>query len=544
MLVNDKGIVVGNNKDVATAYQEGLANGFGEDRCDLFKKLLKAIITDNAEYTRDGKIKLKTTVKAIFDYHVDKKPMCFTCKSEEKYVSTAVDNFKNWIGEWEDEKISIHSTTPSSSYIIKDRAKLIDFLLYFNHKQYIGTFKERVAKFESDLSKFGFSDGALYIMRWHDFCVRAAFKLAKDDENVYELFYRIYNNQDFKDIKSAPATQIEIDEYEEFTNNIMLDFNNINEYGSIDDSPSRNVDDPLTLYQFVRLHRLAFDRAHLSSYKILCDIILNEKLPENLTNERWEEWEDEDRESIHRSVLNKISENDCFLRKIFDQACESTYGEFLNKYREALVKCRISDYRSEISDKHLKTVFDSMIAAEECREFLKLEGVSGFSEGWATADTDPSSINNDLKIKLHERCERFFFAAIESGEGRDSQNTWINQEIENSDIIWDSLFYRGESVSKELMIWTLILCLNSEGLKGYCTRSELGNPESIAKKIIFKINKILGIVGMSLLNGNFSEAEFLLVNAIYHIDYKKLYNSQKTYYPFREYVLNIRNSAV
>lgn len=434
MLVNDKGIVVGNNKDVANAYQGGLANGFGEDRCDLFKKLLKAIITDNAEYTRDGKIKLKTTVKAIFDYHVDKKPMCFTCKSEEKYVSTVVDNFKNWIGEWEDEKISIHSTTPSSSYIIKDRAKLIDFLLYFNHKQYIGTFKERVEKFESDLSKFGFSDGALYIMRWHDFCVRAAFKLAKDDENVYELFYRIYNNQDFKDIKAAPATQIEEDNYEEFTNSIMIDFNNINKYGSIDDSAYVNANESLTLYQFVKLHRLAFDRAHLSSYRIWCYVVLTGKMPESLSNGKWEVWDDSDREIRAQKALDKLRINNTFLN-----------GELDEVYKRA----------------------------------------------------------NNL-----------------------------------------SYFDREDSISKELMIWTLILCLNSEGLKGYCTRSELCNPESIAKKIIFKINKILGIVGMSLLNGNFSEAEFLLVNAIYHIDYKKLYNSQETYYPFREYVLNIRNSAV
>ena len=415
---------------ITSAFESKLAR----TRDEAFRDILKTIILDNAVCTEKGKIKLNSTLEKIFSGYNGIKPMYLEDKSFEKCVSTAVDSFRNWIGEWKNGKISIHSTTPSSSYIIKDRAKLIDFLLYFNHKQYIGTFKERVEKFESDLSKFGFSDGALYIMRWHDFCVRAAFKLAKDDENVYELFYRIYNNQDFKDIKSAPATQIEEDNYEEFTNSIMIDFNNINAYGSIDDSAYVNANESLTLYQFVKLHRLAFDRAHLSSYRIWCYVVLTGKMPESLSNGKWEVWDDSDREIRAQKALDKLRINNTFLN-----------GELDEVYERA----------------------------------------------------------NNL-----------------------------------------SYFYREDSISKELMIWTLILCLNSEGLKGYCTRSELGNPESIAMKIILKIDKILGIVGMSLLNGNFSEAEFLLVNAIYHIDYKKLYNSQETYYPFREYVLNIRNSAV
>ena len=514
MLVNDKGIVVGNNKDVATAYQEGLANGFGEDRCDLFKKLLKAIITDNAEYTRDGKIKLKTTVKAIFDYHVDKKPMCFTCKSEEKYVSNVVDNFQNWIGEWDDEKISIHSTTPTSSFIIKDRALLIDFLLYFNYKQFNGSYSENIKKFNKILDNFNY--GSLYLMNYQEFCVMSAFKFAQNGEDVYARFLDIYNNEDFKKAINSFDTPSEEDwevyTVQPFTEQMIRDFNNdVKNYGSkVDLQSRRHSGENMSLYQFVDCYKDIFGRVHLSSYKLLCFVI-------------------------------KKFNNSKILKKLLNDVCESTCQEFLSRYRGRLINERKRDYYAEkvsTNDGSYVTIFETTVAKEVCKEFLKNKNIKCYNPEKQLTD-DPYFLDKELKLKLNDECEKFFFAELEKGLGARAQNEMLSEASERDDLLWDPVFYRSESVTKELLVWVLILCLRSDVLKKYISgRSALGNPDKIGDIILNKFNEMLTNVGMSSLNAKFSKEEFLLVNAIYHVDYKKVYTSEEVYYPYREYVFN------
>ena len=421
MLINGEGIVTGDNNNVMEAYKSRLSIGFDKSRDGKFKELLKNIILDNAEYTKAGKIKLKTTVKAIFDYHGVNKPMCVTCDSDEKYVSKVVDNFQNWIGSWEDEKISIDSKTPSSSQIIKSRESLIDFLLYFNYKQFQGSYRENVKKFNQILDDFNY--GPLYLMNYQEFCVLAAFKLVKDGEDVYSVYNNIYNNSDFAEIIKAPATQLELDEYEDYTSQIVQNFDCIIDYGSKDDALSVVSGESLTLYQFVRIHRLVFGRAHLGSYKLLCDIILNEDVSIEQSNDGWD---DKEMEAVEEAVSKKLKSNDGLLSTLF------------------------------------------------IREY-----------------------NN---------------------------------------VLWDAYFDRRKSVSKELLIRAMMLCLNSKKMKRFCSRVELTTPDVIAKKIFNEIDIVLRRIGESSLNGNFSKEEFLLVNAIYHIDYKKLYNSKEVYYPYREYV--------
>lgn len=422
MSINNKGIVIGDNNDVVEVYKEKLVDGFGKGRDDLFREILKTIIRDNAKCTKAGKIKLKTTVKAIFDYHGVNKPMCVTCDAEEKYITKVVDNFQNWIVFWEDEKISISSKTPSSSQIIKSRDLLIDFLLYFNYKQFQGSYKDNVKKFNQILDEFNY--GPLYLMNYQEFCVLAAFKLVKDGEDVYSVYNNIYNNSDFAEIIKAPATQLELDEYEDYTSQIVQNFDCITDYGSKDDPLYVISGGPLTLYQFVRIHRLIFGRAHLGSYKLLCDIILDEDVSIEQSDEGWD---DKEMEAVEDAISKKLRADDNLLSNLF------------------------------------------------IREY-----------------------NN---------------------------------------VLWNAYFDRRKSVSKELLIRAMILCLNSKNLKRFCSRSELSAPDVIAKKIFNEIDIVLRRIGESSLNGNFSKEEFLLVNSIYHVDYKKLYNSKEVYYPYREYVL-------
>lgn len=519
-------------KSIATEYQKKK-----DVRNNLFVELLNNIIDHNKQHFENSLQSDDTnkegTIGCFINRHHGNMPQILASKSNEKKLKDTYDtNFTNW------------TSGNHKSSIPNKRDKFIDFLLYFNYAEYQSSYENNRKKIDETLEKFGYTP--LYLMNYQEFCVLSALKLAKDGEDIYTVFCSLYNNSDFREMIETPDTEREVEDFEKFTNQIEFDFDKVNHLGSKADIYVRiNGKNELSLYKFVDLYRHAFGRARLSSLRLLCALILGEKIDEELFNNKWAETSIENTEF---SVKKALCSNHGALKRILEIKCKSTCKEFLKNYKDNLIKQRIYDYNEELQYKKAIhnnkeiTIFDLDIAVDDCREFLKLKGIKGFSAGWNSSTSDPRTLNYDDKKNWHEECEAFFFAKVKKGMGLETQNTWLvadGERNKNADVVWDSYFFRDESVTRESMIWAMILCLRSDVIKGSITaRIGAEDAKTVSVKIKKRINEVLRSVGMLPLNANLGKGDYSLFNAIYHTNYKKVYYSDSIYYPYRDYVFN------
>ena len=147
-----------------------------------------------------------------------------------------------------------------------------------------------------------------------------------------------------------------------------------------------------------------------------------------------------------------------------------------------------------------------------------------------------SSLIYEYKKLWHEECEIFFFEKIK-GESDESAYGRCNEKGLNIDTKLAPYFKREDSITRGGLIWAMILCLRSDVLKGLIAgRLGAEDAKGVSNKVLRRINKILESVGMLPLNDARRKDDYLLINAIRHTDYKKLYYSNTIYYPYRNYV--------
>lgn len=516
------------NKAIAIEYKKAK-----DTKNDLFVELLKKIINENKRKfdnsSKSNNLNKEGTIECIILQHGRTMPQILAPNSSVTKLKDVYEGkFEYWINGGH------------KSSIPYNRSKYIDFLLYFNYAEYQGSYKYNRKKIDAALAKFGYSP--LYLMNYQEFCVISALKLAKDGEDIYTVFGSLYNNSDFREMIETPDTEHGVEDFEKFTNQIEFDFDKVTRLGSkADIDVPANGKNEMSLYKFVDLYRYAFGRARLSSLRLLCTLILGEKIDDKLFNDRWNE---SSIESTEISVKKELYSNRKTLKKVFAKLCKSTCEDFLKNYKKNLINRRVYDYNEEMRYKKSMqsnqeiTIFDLDIAVDDCREFLKLKGVKGFSDGWNSSTSNPKTLSYVDKKNFHNECEKFFFAKIKEGDGLKNQNEWIDPDRKDADIIvWDSYFYRDESVTRESMVWAMILCLRSDVLKGSIAgRIGAEDAKSVSNKILRRINKILESVGMLPLNAAWGKQDYLLINAVRHTDYKKLYYADTIYFPYRNYV--------
>ena len=451
--IDSKGIVQDSNSNtVAMAYQQRKdMDLFNEEKSKSFVEILKTIIIDNAQYHKEGKgnFNFAGTIKKIVYTHHGLFPMCFKDQKgnlycdESKFIDNVKTNFTNWIFKWDysEKKINIVSDKQRLSNIVyaDDRFLLLDFLCYFNYKQYSGSFNERIRQINKDLDSFGY-DG-LYPLRWFDLSLMVAHKLSISNDDVYTLFCDIYNNQELKSIISTK----ELREYDcnketEYTSYINTDFNRITSIGDINDNTwpiSANAN--ISVCQFLNHYKYHFERARISSYDVFCSLCCGESL-----------------EKINKRISTETS------------------MDILDK----------RDY-----------VFQTLLNAIK-----------------STRQLTPSVANKEKTNAINAIADSFF--------DRDQYDNFT-------------------SLRKESIVWMLILCMRASSLKMF-TNGRVGaqNSKIVGKKIEKEINKMLINIGMSSLNGRFHKSDFLLLNAIYHTDYKTVYDTQESFYPYRDYIFN------
>lgn len=533
-------------KSIAHQYQQNKdMNLFGKERDELFVEILKNIIIENAENAKSsGAFNFDGTVAKITYAH-GLFPMCFKDRqgnlysdmNMNKFVDSVTMNFEHWISGWSypEKQIRIGEPTKKrkSSYITSDRALLIDFLLYYNYKHYQGnSYIDNRKSFDATLDKLGY--GRLNITNYQELCVLSAFRFSKPEEDIYAVFASLYNNSDLKQIIEESTEDEIIEESEKYTNYIELVFNKVTHIGSKEDAICIQCDKDISLFNFVEIFKNVFGRARLSSLRLLCELILGKKLDDRqLIKNDWSQISMEKTEAL---VRRNLTHNQGDLKKLFNEMCKSTFAEFLESYEKKLISQRICDYNAEMQSKRssdpLKTftIFDLWVAKAECIEFLKLQGINV---------TNPIALEDDVKQKWHDECKAYFFAETPKGAGRNKKNQWIKLKENDMNAVWDAYFFREQSVTKESMVWALILCLRSDVLKGMIGDQTIANNQRYtAEKIMKKLNKLLHSIGMSALNEHFSEGEFLLNYAIKNVDYSEVFSAQRVYYPYRKYVFD------
>ena len=390
------------NKAIAIEYKKTK-----DTKNNLFVELLEKIINENKKQfdnsSKTNNLNKEGTIEYIILQHGRIMPQILAPKSNVAKLKDVYEGkFEYWING--DHKSSIPY----------NRSKLIDFLLYFNYAEYQSSYENNRKKIDETLEKFEYTP--LYLMNYQEFCVLSALKLAKNGEDIYTLFNSLYNNSDFREMIETPDTEYGVEDFEKFTNQIEFDFDKVTHLGSKADITPINDDNELSLYRFIDLYRYAFGRARLSSLRLLCALILGEKIDNKLFSD---EWSDFSIENTEISVKKELHSGRNTLKKAFEKMCKSTCEDFLKNYRENLINQRIHDYNEELrykksmqSNKEI-TIFDLDIAVDDCREFLKLKGVKGFSNGWNSSTSNPKlELKYDDKKKLHDECEKFFFAKI------------------------------------------------------------------------------------------------------------------------------------
>lgn len=450
--IDSHGIVQDSDPNaVAIVYQQRRdMDLFNKEKDKLLVDILKIIILDNAKYFKSsGRFNFKGTIKRFVDDHKGLFPMlCITDENGLPYnncddFSECRNDFKNWIFRWDYPEKGIHIESafenPKSSNIVDDRSLLLDFLCYFNYKRYGGSFNERIKQINKDLDSFGY-DG-LYPLRWFDLSLMVAHKLATSNDDVYTLFYDIYNNHELKSIISTK----ELREYDcnketEYTSYINTDFNRITSIGDINDNTwpiSANAN--ISACQFLNHYKYHFERARISSYDVFCSLCCGESL-----------------EKINKRISTETS------------------MDILDK----------RDY-----------VFRTLLNAIK-----------------STRQLTPSVANKEKANAINAIADSFF--------DRDQYDNFT-------------------SLRKESIVWMLILCMRASSVKMF-TNGRVGaqNSKIVGKKIEKEINKMLINIGMSSLNGRFHKSDFLLLNAIYHTDYKTVYDTQESFYPYRDYIFN------
>ncbi len=384
-------------------------------------------------------------------------------------------NIRNWInGE---------SVPPCVRNL--ERKKYLDLLLFLGiHRRHE---KNRIEGFNNDIGILGLEK--LYELDFFDFCVSVSIMLEeKNGVNAYVIFRQLCNDSELEKI----ANETGAESSGTFTKAIKRDFDEIEAIGTKDDDKSKK-----TVYRFVSQYAMDFGRRHISRYfayaALLCGCTIDEivyvlskkssqqkiGIREKRNNEIYEY---ELKDIIQFALTNRQTQKSLFL--LSKQMCMNCI-KYLHK-----------------------------IGYEEYREFV-LDGKS---------DEDNRCHIKDEELELEVESIRSSFVQADSSEILDMSMAEFDRMVNNK-----------ENITRNMMLATIMTSLSSKVIKKHI--DDYGtSKEHAATTIEKKINKMLDYCRMPQLNAEISKYDFLLLLAIYNVDYKSIIASTKKIYPYREFI--------
>ncbi|MBQ4511143.1 MAG: hypothetical protein II984_10475 [Clostridia bacterium] len=394
------------------------------------------------------------------------------------FNSASEDSFGRNIRNW----INGESMPPFVRNL--ERKKYLDLLLFLGiHRRHR---ENRIECFNNDIGILGLEK--LYELDFFDFCVSVSIMLEeKTGENAYVIFRQLCNDSELEKI----ANETGAESSGTFTRAIRNDFNSIEAIGSKDDDKSKK-----TVYRFVSQYALDFGRRHISRYfayaALLCGCTIDEII--NVLSKK----SSQSRIGIREKRDDKIYNYE--LKDIIQFALTNrqTQKSLYLLSRQMCMNCI----------KYLHK-----IDYEEYRKFV-LNGKS---------DEDNRCYMKDEELELELEEIRESFVKAPSGEILDMSMAEFDRMVNNK-----------ENITRNMMLATIMTSLSSKVIKKHI--DAYGTKAHAAATIEQKINKMLDYCRMPQLNAEISKYDFLLLLAIYNVDYNSIIASNKKLYPYREFI--------